>query len=88
LMRAGVPAGVVNSVPEAFAHPHCEHREILVRRGEYTGVRSPMRLLGTPGTPGRAPPAFAQDTAEVLSALGFTDEQCGRLYDAGAVYSN
>jgi len=84
LMRVGVPAGVVNSVPEAFAHAHCEHREILVRRGEYTGVRSPMRLLGTPGTPGGQPPAFAQDTAQVLSALGFTDEQRGRLHDAGA----
>lgn len=84
LMRAGVPAGVVNSVPEAFAHAHCEHREILVRRGEYTGVRSPMRLQGTPGTPGWAPPAFAQDTAQILSSLGFTDEQRARLREAGA----
>ncbi len=84
LMRVGVPAGVVNSVPEAFAHAHCEHREILVRRGEYTGVRSPMRLLGTPGTPGREPPTFAQDTDQVLSDLGFTDQQREQLRDAGA----
>lgn len=84
LMRAGVPAGVVNSVPQAFAHPHCEHRQIVVRRGDYTGVRAPMRLLGTPGTPGRAPPVFAQDTAEVLSGLGFSDEQRERLRETGA----
>lgn len=84
LMRAGVPAGVVNSVPDAFSHPHCAHREILVRRGDYTGVRSPMRLLGTPGTPGQQPPAFAQDTAQVLSALGFTEAQCEGLRSAGA----
>lgn len=84
LMRAGVPAGVVNSVPDAFAHAHCGHRDIVVRRGDYTGVRSPMRLMGTPGTPGRAPPAFAQDAAQVLAELGFTGEQCQRLGAAGA----
>jgi crotonobetainyl-CoA:carnitine CoA-transferase CaiB-like acyl-CoA transferase len=85
LMRVGVPAGVVNSVPRAFAHPHCEHRAMLVRRGAYTGVRSPMRLFGTPGVPGDAPPAFAQDTAEVLAELGFDDGQWRRLREAGAV---
>ncbi len=84
LMRAGVPAGVVNSVPDAFAHAHCAHRDIVVRRGDYTGVRSPMRLMGTPGTPGGQPPAFAQDAAQVLTQLGFTGEQCKRLSDAGA----
>lgn len=84
LMRAGVPAGVVNSVPDAFAHAHCAHRDIVVRRGDYTGVRSPMRLMGTPGTPGGEPPAFAQDAAQVLCGLGFTGEQCKRLSDAGA----
>lgn len=83
-MRSGVPAGVVNSVPAAFAHAHCEHRGIVVRRGDYTGVRSPMRLMGTPGMPGGEPPAFAQDAAQVLAQLGFTAEQCQRLRDAGA----
>lgn len=84
LMRAGVPAGVVNSVPDAFAHAHCAHRDIVVRRGDYTGVRSPMRLMGTPGIPGCQPPKFAQDAAQVLTQLGFTGEQCKRLSDAGA----
>lgn len=84
LMRAGVPAGVVNSVPQAFAHPHCEHREIVVRRGDYTGVRSPMRLLGTPGEPGGAPPAFAQDAADVLGELGYGPAERERLRECGA----
>lgn len=84
LMLAGVPAGVVNSVPQAFAHPHCEHRAMVVRRGDYTGVRAPMRLLGTPGTPGGAPPAFAQDTDQVLSGLGFSPGQLQSLRETGA----
>jgi crotonobetainyl-CoA:carnitine CoA-transferase CaiB-like acyl-CoA transferase len=84
LMRAGVPAGVVSSVPQAMAHPHAAHREMLVRRGDYTGVRSPMRLSGTPGRPGNAPPALAQDTSEILSGLGFSSEEMVHLSRSGA----
>lgn len=85
LMRTGVPAGTVNSVPQAFAHPHVQHRDILVRRGAYTGVRSPMRLSGTPGTPGRAPPRLAQDAPDILADLGFTPEESLHLSQLGAV---
>jgi crotonobetainyl-CoA:carnitine CoA-transferase CaiB-like acyl-CoA transferase len=84
LMRAGVPAGVVSSLPQALAHPHVKHREMLVQRGDYTGLRSPMRLSGTPGKPGRAPPAFAQDTSDVLAGLGFTREEVLGLSRSGA----
>lgn len=84
LMRAGVPAGAVNTVPRALAHPHCEHRGMVVRRGGYTGIRSPMRLRGTPGTPGGPPPAFAQDAGDVLARLGFTDEERISLRETGA----
>lgn len=84
LMRAGVPAGAVNSVPQALAHAHCEHRDIVVRRADYTGLRSPMRLLGTPGSPGDRPPAFAQDTEAILIDLGYSKEDHQRLQEMGA----
>lgn len=84
LMRAGVPAGVVNSVPQALAHPHAEHRGMFVRRGDYLGLRAPMRLLGTPGMAGASPPAFAQDTADILGALGYSAPERASLRDAGA----
>lgn len=80
-----MPAGTVNSVPQAFAHPHVQHRDILVRRGAYTGVRSPMRLSGTPGTPGRAPPRLAQDAPDILADLGFTPGESLHLSQLGAV---
>ena len=38
LMRAGVPAGAVNTVPQAFAQPHTAHRDMLV---ESEGHRAP-----------------------------------------------
>lgn len=70
LMRAGVPAGALNSLPQALNHPHCEHREMVVHRDTYTGLRSPMRLMGTPGVPGSDPPRFGQHREEILTELG------------------
>ena len=32
LMRAGVPAGAVNTVQQAFAQPHTAHRDMLLER--------------------------------------------------------
>ena len=84
-MKLGVPAGALNSVPQALAHAHSEHREMVVQRGAYQGVRSPMVMCGTPGQPGRAPPEFAQDSEEVLQGLGFDSMQRQKLYEAGAV---
>lgn len=83
LMRAGVPAGALNSLPQALAQPHAEHRAMVVRREHYVGVRSPMRLLGTPGAPGHDPPRFAQHTDEILASLGFSAEESGQLQRSG-----
>lgn len=85
LMRAGVPAGAVNALPQALAHPHCEHREMVVRRDGYCGLRSPMRLGGTPGEPGDRPPRFAEHAQEILSALGFSPGESEQLRNSGAV---
>lgn len=73
LMRAGVPAGAVNSVAAALNHPHTAHRQLLVRRGRYTGIRSPVRLLGTPACPGGPPPDLDQDRAAILAGLGLAE---------------
>jgi crotonobetainyl-CoA:carnitine CoA-transferase CaiB-like acyl-CoA transferase len=85
LMHAGVPAGVVNSVPEAFAQPQASHRQLLVERDGYKGVRSPARLYGTPGTLGCSPPTFAQDSVAVLKDLGYDDADIARLQSSGTV---
>ena len=85
LMRVGVPAGSVNSVPEALAHPHTVHRQMVVQRGDYVGLRSPMRLMGTPAELGSSPPAFAQDTQQVLCAHGYSEQEIKNLEGSGAI---
>lgn len=84
LMRAGVPAGVVNSLPQALNHPHTEHRQMLVRRGNYIGLRAPMRLSATPDQPGAAPPTFSQDSGDILVRLGFSTQEISTLRASGA----
>ena len=58
--------------------------KVEVRRGEHTGLRSPVRLLGTPGQPGEAPPRFAEHAHEILSRLGFSGEELRELQASGA----
>jgi crotonobetainyl-CoA:carnitine CoA-transferase CaiB-like acyl-CoA transferase len=85
LMKSGVPAGVVNSVPEAFAQPHARHRQLLIEREGYRGVRSPSRLFGTPGKPGRNPAGFSEDSVTVLEHFGFSHAEIARLQRSGVV---
>ncbi|WP_395703289.1 CaiB/BaiF CoA transferase family protein [Aquabacterium sp.] len=79
LMRQGVPAGPVNTVPQAFAQAHALHRGMRVEREGYAGIGLPVRLSRTPGRPGGAPPRFAEHTEAVLREAGFDQAHIGRL---------
>ncbi|MBO1111016.1 CaiB/BaiF CoA transferase family protein [Bordetella petrii] len=66
LMAAGVAAGPVNTVPQAFAHAHARHRHMHVAHGAYQGIGLPVKLSVTPGQAGAAPPGFDQHRDAVL----------------------
>jgi crotonobetainyl-CoA:carnitine CoA-transferase CaiB-like acyl-CoA transferase len=85
LMRLGVPAGPVNSVPEAFAQAHAKHRAMRVDQGDYHGIGVPTRLSRTPGRAGRAPPGHGEDTQEILQEAGFADERIAHLRERGVL---
>ena len=72
LMAQGIPAGPVNTIPEALSHAHTRHREMVVERGDYRGLGVPIRLHGTPGEPAGLPPLFDEhaDLKEGLRAKG------------------
>lgn len=88
LMRIGVPAGPVNTVPQAIEQAHTRHRQLVIERGAYKGIRSPALLHGTPATPGDAPPFYAQHSADILGGLGFTEEEINTLRSTGAAPSD
>lgn len=85
LMRQGVPAGAVNTVPEALEQAHARHRGMRVESGTYRGVGLPVKLSATPGSAGQAPPGFAQHTEEILAESGLDETTRARLRASGAL---
>jgi crotonobetainyl-CoA:carnitine CoA-transferase CaiB-like acyl-CoA transferase len=85
LMRLGVPAGPVNTVPQAFQQPHVDHRRMRVECDDYRGVGLPTRLSRTPGQVSRTPPAYGQHTDEVLREAGFDENRIADLRERGVL---
>lgn len=61
LMAIGVPAAPVLNVAQALEHPHTEHREMIVRMGDYQGLGAPIKLSRTPASYRFAPLSEGQD---------------------------
>ena len=75
LDAAGVPAAPINTIPQVFADPQLQHREMLRQlphplAGSVPQVVSPIRLADAPLRFDRAPPLLGQHTQEVLRELG------------------
>ncbi|MBK6424883.1 MAG: CoA transferase [Blastocatellia bacterium] len=73
--RAGVPAGPVRGVAEAFNDPQTAARQMIVETRRTDGtivptVGSPLALLATPPVYRLAPPRLGEHTAEVLGEIG------------------
>jgi crotonobetainyl-CoA:carnitine CoA-transferase CaiB-like acyl-CoA transferase len=86
LMRNGVPAGPVNTVPQAFEQPHAAHRQMLVERDGLRGIGLPVKLSATPGQPGGRAPRFGEHAREVLREAGFDDAEIDALRSAGGLH--
>ena len=86
LLAAGVPAGAVESLPQALGHPHTAHLGAVVECGAYRGVASPIRISGETRGQFRPPPRFAEHTDEVLNEAGYTPAEIIALEKAGAVF--
>ena len=85
LLKAGVPAGLVQTIPEALMHPHTKHREMLVELGEYRWTGIPVKLSRTPGKVRRPPPQFNQHVDEILAESGFSADEIAGLRRQGVV---
>jgi glutaryl-CoA transferase len=91
LNDAGVPAGPINSVPQALADPQVEALGLLrtlphPTAGEIRVVGPPVHISDTPLEPRVAPPRHGEHTAEVLrELLGMSGEDVERLRESGAV---
>jgi crotonobetainyl-CoA:carnitine CoA-transferase CaiB-like acyl-CoA transferase len=85
LLRAGVPAGVVQAIDEALTSPHAQARGVVVQTGSIRSVGTPIKFSRTPAQMRLAPPSFAQDTDAVMHEYGFSAEELAKLKRDGVI---
>ncbi|MBF0306637.1 MAG: CoA transferase [Alphaproteobacteria bacterium] len=91
LEALGVPAGPVNTVPEAFADPQVQARGMRIEMPHPLAaepvplVASPIKMSDTPPEYRRAPPVLGQHTDEVLDEFGLTPAEIAALRAAGVI---
>ena len=74
LMQAGLPCGPLNSLPQVFAHPQAQAREMTLESDHPTAgtVRMtgfPYKLSETPAEVHAPPPLLGEHTEEILTSL-------------------
>ncbi len=84
LLKIGVPAGPVLSIPELMNHPHTIHNQMRVEKDGYEGTGIPIKFSRTPGSVRTAPPVFNGETKTILREHGYSDDEIAKLEATGA----
>ena len=87
LLRAGVPAGVVQPIDLALNSAHASARGLVVQTGDIRAVGTPIKFSRTPARMRCAPPRFGQDNVEVLREHGYSEDEIERLLRLGVVHA-
>ena len=91
LRKAGVPAGQIKSISQAFASSEMESRELVHAvphpvAGMIPNMRLPFRMAGTPLADPVAAPTLGQHTEDVLrSVLRYNESEIKALAESGVV---
>ena len=80
LTDAGVPCGLIFTLDKIFGDPQVLHRQMLKeldhpRAGKLQVTGIPVKLSETPGEIITAPPVVGQHTREIISKLGYKDQE-------------
>jgi crotonobetainyl-CoA:carnitine CoA-transferase CaiB-like acyl-CoA transferase len=89
LLAAGIPAGPINTYPQAFDSEHGQHRQMRMEidhpiEGKVPNIGFAVKMMGTPQQVTRHPPLLGEHTDEVLKELGICGEALKALEDNGA----
>jgi formyl-CoA transferase len=89
--KAGLPCGPINDIPEVFAHPQAEARELVLESEHPTAGKVrfpgfPYKLSETPAQVRLPPPRLGEHTQEVLvDLLGHSPEAVADFRARGIV---
>lgn len=86
----GVPFGKVKTIREFAEDPQAKHNRTIFdaehpELGTLRYVRYPGHLSETPASLTRHPPTLGQHSGEVLSEVGYSDDQIQQFRDAGVI---
>ncbi len=89
LLAEGIPAGPINTYPEAFNSAHGVHRQMRIEldhpiEGKVPNIGFPVKLSGTPQQVRMHPPLLGEHTTTILAELGVNDDELANLTAAGA----
>jgi CoA:oxalate CoA-transferase len=92
LIRVGIPAGRVLTVPEALEMPQVRHRDLLQVFDDVPGVDRPItvtgagfKLSGASPSAKSPPPQLGEHTEEILRQLGYSPGEINDLRNAKAI---
>ncbi|MCC0806214.1 CoA transferase [Methylobacterium sp. W2] len=89
LLDAGIPAGRMNTYPEAFESEHGRHRQMRIEvphpnEGTVPNIGFPVKLTGTPQRARRHAPLLGEHTEDVLAEFGLSADEIEALRSRGA----
>lgn len=89
LLAAGIPAGRMNTYPEAFESAHGRHREMRIDvphpiEGSVPNIGFPVKLSETPQKVRRHAPLLGEHNSELLAELGLSAQDIENLRAGGA----
>lgn len=66
---AGVPAGPINDIAEAFADPQIKHRGMKIKQGQHDGLKNPIKFSTLELAHPTAPPTLDQHGTNIRKNL-------------------
>ena len=92
LLNAGIPAGPINTYPEAFNSEHGKHRKMRMEidhpiEGKVPNIGFAVKMNGTPQEVRKHPPLLGEHNQEILRELGISGEELKTLELGGAFTS-
>ena len=92
LLSEGIPAGPINTYPQAFNSEHGRHRKMRMEidhpiEGTVPNIGFAVKMMGTPQQIRKHPPLLGEHNAELLKELGIAGEELKALEEGGAFRS-